>query len=244
MTIPAASRRTLAAAVAGVLGAAAALGCGFVRDAKQVIDTATILGDFADRLGQAQELTYTAEYSVSGGDPVTLVRQPPNSAFVGRSGTFIVTREAILVCGTHNGATSCQRIPGAGQLDPSAAGPLAGVVGAGFIPPELALGLVTAAALVPGATVTESERRIGGEDSLCADVKGAGNAAQPGEQALQDFSVCVTETGVLAAFNGTSTTGERASIELHSVRATADATAFHPPAGAAIVDVTALPSGR
>ena len=54
--------------------------------------------------------------------------------------------------------------------------------GPGFVTPELALGLIAAAALVPGAKVEQSERSIAGQDSLCATASGLEAAASPGDK--------------------------------------------------------------
>jgi hypothetical protein len=115
------------------------------------------------------------------------------------------------------------------------------VAGPGFVTPELALGLVIAAAVVPGADVSKSEKTVAGQKSLCANVTGLDAAATPGDgDAPKDFSVCVTEVGILASFSGTSTSGETLSVELTGYSETADPSAFAPPAGAEIVDVTQL----
>jgi hypothetical protein len=233
--------RVLVATLATVLGAAS-LGCGLIDQAKNLVDTAQVLSDFADRLGKSASLTYTADYRVKDGDTVTLVQQPPNSAFLGKTGSFIFTQEYMYVCGTEKGVTSCQRTPNqAKSVGGADAGVVAGVTGPGFVTPEIALGLIAAAAFVPGAKVETSERTIAGEKSLCANATNLDAAASPGdEDAPKDFAVCVTETGILASFSGTTTSGEKAEIELVKYSATADAKALAPPDGAKIVDVTTL----
>ncbi|HEX6870539.1 MAG TPA: hypothetical protein VF163_05525 [Micromonosporaceae bacterium] len=233
--------RVLVAAVATTL-AAGSLGCGLINQAKDIVGTAQVLSDFADRLGKASKLTYTAEYKTSSGDKVTMVQQPPNSAFLGKSGRFIFTADSMYLCSTEQKALTCQKSPIQGANAGAAnAGLVAGVTGPGFITPELALGLIAAAAFVPGAKVEQSEKTIAGEDSLCATASGLEAAASPGDKdAPKDFSVCVTEAGILASFSGTSTTGEKVSIELTKYSTSADASAFEPPAGAKIVDVTQI----
>jgi len=248
MTIPA-PRRTFAVVVALALGAATALGCGLIKDAKHVIDTASVLGDFADRLGKAETLTYTAEYAATGPDgkseKVTLVQKPPNSAFLSKDGRFVFTPDFMLVCDTEAGKPACSRAPNQSEkMDATTSGAVATAVGAGFVTPELALGLVVAAALVPGAKVKESERKIAGQDSLCADVTGVDKGTQNGDEVLKDFSVCVTQTGILSAFNGVANTGEKVSVELTRYTPSADETAFAAPAGAKVTDVSSLPAGN
>ena len=226
---------------------AATLGCGLISKAKNIAGTAQVLSDFADRLGKAAKLTYTAEYQVNGAnsatDKVTLVQQPPNVAIVGQDGgIFITTAEAMFFCDKASGAVSCQKTPNnaakAAAADPAM---VSGVAGPGFITPEIALGLVAAAAFVPGATVDQSNRTIAGQSSLCANATGLEKAASPGDtSAPKDFSVCITEAGILASFSGTSTDGQQAKIELTKYSDKADPSAFAPPAGATVVDVTAI----
>jgi hypothetical protein len=222
--------------------AVGSLGCGVLNQAKNIAEAASVLGDFADRLGKAATLTYTAEYQVSGGEKVTLVQQPPSAAFIGTSGRFIFTPEFMYLCGEDKGKLSCQKSPNqTGNTSAGESGFVAGVAGPGFVTPELALGLVIAAAVVPGADVSKSEKTVAGQKSLCANVTGLDAAATPGDgDAPKDFSVCVTEVGILASFSGTSTSGETISVELTGYSETADPSAFAPPAGAEIVDVTQL----
>lgn len=218
--------------------AAAGFGCGIIDQAKNLVDTATVLSDFADRLGRAASLTYTAEYAVTGGDKVTLVQQPPNAAFISDKGRFIFTSDTLYLCGVEDGTMTCQKSPNqAADVNAADAGFVAGVAGPGFVTPELALGLVAASALVPGAKVSQSTKTIAGQESLCADVTGVDQADTSGDESLQDFSVCVTEVGILASFHGTSTEGETLGIELTKYSGSADPSAFAPPAGAKIIDV-------
>ncbi|HEY0696562.1 MAG TPA: hypothetical protein VGD43_01990, partial [Micromonospora sp.] len=228
-----------------VLGAGT-LGCGIIDTVQNAVDTAGVLSGFADRLGKASQLTYTAKYKLTAGEggTVTLVQAPPRSAIVNGDQRLIFTPEHMTVCD----GKQCQQAPNtaaaAGAAD---AGLVAGVAGPGFVTPELALGLVAAAALVPGSDVSTANRTIAGQDSLCAEVTGikdpnADANGGTGGELLEDFSVCVTEAGVLAAFDGKSNTGERIAIELVSYSDQASSKAFQPPAGAEVVDVTQLPT--
>lgn len=223
---------------------AASLGCGLISQAKNLVQSAKILGDFADRLGKSEQLTYTAEYQVTSGDKekVTLVQQPPNVAYLGKDGSrVILTQEFLFLCSPENGQMSCQKSANQTGTTSSAAdaGAISTVAGQGFVTPEIAIALVAAAALVPGAKVAESTKTIAGEKSLCADVTGLESAASPSDsEALQNFSVCVTESGVLASFNGALTSGEKGGVELIKFSDDVDPSAFEPPAGAEIVDLT------
>lgn len=232
---------------------AGALGCGFINQAKNFVDTAGVLSNFADRLGKAATLTYTADYKVSGQDEkgkakaeptVKLVQQPPNAAFITDDGRFIFTTDFTYLCSTDNGAMTCQKTPNsAPDVTAADGGLIAGVAGPFFVTPEIALGLIAAAAFVPGAKVNQTDKTIGGQKSLCAEVTNLENAAStPGDkETLHDFSVCVTEEGVLASFSGSLQNGETAKVELVSYSADADKAAFVPPKGAKIVETGATP---
>ena len=244
--------RALTGATALVL-IAASLGCGLIQGAKNLVDTAGVLSNFADRLGKAATLTYTAEYKVSGQDAkgkakeeptVKLVQQPPNAAFITDEGRFIFTSGFTYLCSTDKGTMTCQKTPNqSADVTAADAGLISGVAGPFFVTPEIALGLIAAAAFVPGAKVTQTDKTIGGQKSLCAEVTSLENAGStPGDkEALHDFSVCVTEEGVLASFSGSLQNGESAKVELVSFSADADKAAFAPPKGAKIVETGATP---
>jgi outer membrane lipoprotein-sorting protein len=243
MTTRSRSVARLVAIPAAILIGAASLGCGFISN---VIDTANALGEFSERLGKAQQLTYTAVYTTDTGDEVTLAQQPPNSSYADKDARFIITADHMMVCDNDSpgGKLVCNRVPNsAGAATGDEAAALSAALGGGFIPPELALSLVAAAALVPGSDVETNERKVGGLDSLCADVTGLEGAAAEGEETpLKDFSVCVADNGVLTSFKGTLTDGEEAKIELKSFSTKVDPKAFTAPAGAKVVDVDQLPT--
>ncbi|MEV0716498.1 hypothetical protein [Asanoa sp. NPDC050611] len=231
-TNPRTTARVATVAAAVVLGGLT-LGCGLVQNA---VDTAQTLGEFSDRLGRSAELTYTAEYRTDDAT-VTFVQRPPNSAVLGADGRLIFSPTAMIMCDKRE----CQRAPHAGAVAGPDADLVAAVGGAGFLTPELALGLVAAAAIVPGTDVSTSEREIAGQDSLCADVDGIEDpqtGAQPGD--MKSFSVCVTDSGLLASFSGETHGGERTAIELVSYSDKVDPAAFAPLKGAKVVDVTDL----
>jgi len=229
-----------------------ALGCGFINSAKNFVDTAGVLSNFADRLGKAAALTFTAEYKVSGQDEkgkakeeptVKLVQQPPNAAFITDDGRFIFTSDFSYLCSTEKSTMTCQKSPNQSpDVSAADAGLIAGVAGPFFVTPEVALGLIAAAAFVPEAKVTQTDKTIAGQKSLCAEVTNLEKAASKEEKdALHDFSVCVTEDGVLASFSGSLQNGETAKVELVSYSAEADKAAFAPPKGAKIVETGATP---
>ncbi|WP_326559917.1 hypothetical protein [Micromonospora sp. NBC_01796] len=215
--------------------AALGAGCGVISTVQNAVDTAGALSEFADRLGKAAALTYTAEYTIVGAEQasVTLAQQPPRSVLVNGDGRLITTPDSMIICD----GGECQRTPNNASTGPDAA-MVAGVAGPAFITPELALGMVAAAAIVPNTDVDTSERTIAGQDSLCADVTGIKDPQGGTDELLQDFSVCVTDSGVLASFTGTSNTGTHASIELVKFADSVDERLFAPPANATLTDLT------
>lgn len=222
--------------------AAGSLGCGLIGQAKNLVDNVSALSDFADRLGNAQTLTYTAEYTTEDGSTVTLVQQPPNTAYVAKDSRFIFTSEATFLCSTEQAILTCQKSPNSSStMDAGDSGLAAGIGGPGFITPELALGLILAASIIPGASVSQSDKTIAGQSSKCATATGLEAAAEEGDTDVpKEFTVCVTDSGVLASFSGVSTSGEKKAIELKKYDESADAALFAPPPGAKIVDVTSL----
>jgi hypothetical protein len=242
MTFPASRIATVTAAVAV---AATLLGCGVLSQVKQAASNITTISDLAEKLGKADKLTFTAEYKLSDGSVASVVQQPPNSAYVGRNGRFIVTADAFYLCGTGNGAMSCQKTANTGgSLDAANAGLIPSVAGAGFVSAPIALALLTAASISPGAKVDKTERKIAGQSSTCIKVSGIKGDNDPSTSDVKDFSACVTDSGLLASFSGDLNNGEHASIEMTRYSGSADAKAFAPPAGAQVVDVDRLqPAG-
>jgi len=238
--------RILIVALSTVL-VASVMGCGIIGKVQSVANAVKTLGDMADRLKAADNLTYTAKYNVDGADPVTVSQQPPNSAIIGKDGRFIVTPDATFLCSTEKAVLTCQKSPsvGADQVGAQDASLIAGIAGQGFISPELALGLILAASVVPGAKVEQSNKTIAGQKSLCATASNLDAAASPGDTSgPKEFSVCVADSGVLTSFTGTDGDGSHKGITMTSFSTTADATAFAPPPGAKIVDVTQLASPK
>jgi hypothetical protein len=232
--------RVLVVATAATL-LAASLGCGLISQAKGIVDNVATLGDFADRLGKAQNLTYTAEYAVDGRKKdtahLTLAQLPPNTVFIGDKGRYLFTSDAMYLCDVKGGATTCTKSPNAAGQAGANGSALAGLAGGTFVSPELALGLILAASVVPGAKVEKSEKKVAGQDTLCAKVSGLEAAATAGDKdAVHDFSVCITNDGVLAEFAGTLQNGETAKVVMNRYKASADAKLFELPKGAKIVD--------
>jgi hypothetical protein len=232
--------RGLAAGLAIAL-AATGLGCGLVDQAKDIVANASALSDFVERLNSAAQLTYTADYKVVDGKPVTLVQQPPNAAYLSGEGRYILTPDALYLCSKDGGKTRCQRSPNSGVDGADSAGMMAAFAGPGFVSTPIVLAIMTAAIVVPDAKIEQSNKTIAGQDSLCATATGLDSVAEAGDgDAPKEFSVCVTEAGVLASYHGVSVDGTELGVERTKFSDQADPKAFLPPKGATIVDVGQL----
>jgi len=239
---PAASR-ILTAAVATVLGAGA-LGCGVINQVKQTVDNVSAISDLADRLGKSGQLTFTAEYKTEDGSTTTVVQQPPKAAYLGKDGRFILTDDALYSCTGKTGAKIvCQKSPvQTGQLSSAdQAAYLSAVAGGGFVNTEMALALMTAAAIVPGVKIAQTTATIAGQKSDCLDVTGIPKDAQPNAVTAKEFHVCVAENGLLTRFKGVGTDDKALGVELTKYGDKVDAQAFVPPKGAQIIEGSTPP---
>lgn len=237
------TRGIAATGLAAVLVSASA-GCGALSSAHTLVDRAGLLGSMAAKISHAQKATFQATYTVGGSGgtdtaTVTVVQQPPSSAFVTASNRIISTGGQTYVCETGRGTADCRRTATAGgSVDPSGA---LGVTG--FVSGELALGVMSAAMLVPNAQVTRSSQTIAGQPTSCVTVSGLDQAlagvlpsgsADTADTGLSDFSVCITDGGVLARFSGGLTDGGHGDVLLTDYSATVDPALLEPPAGATI----------
>ena len=187
------------------------MGCGLIGKAQQVVGAAKILSDFSDRLGERPEAhLHRRRTRWTGGDPVTLTQQPPNSAYIGKTGRFIFTRRPCTCAAPRTAVLTCQKSAPTSGRRRRAATPAwwPGSAGPGFVSPALALGLIAAAVLVPGAKVDESNKTIAGQSSRARQrPTWTPPPARATRTRRKDFTVCVTDGGVLASFTGTDTAG-------------------------------------
>jgi hypothetical protein len=235
--------RAAVVAAAVVLGAAT-LGCGFIANVGTAVDNLAAVGDLTEKLTKSAKLTFTARYSlVDASGTATVVQEPPNAAYAGTDGTFILTRDALYMCNGNVPAT-CQRAPNSmeGKAPIDYAAYATSVAGGGFISAPMAITMLGAASIVPGVKIETNSREIAGLAGTCLHATGISSPerAGAGNVDLTELTVCVADNGVLTAFSGTGTDGSRVGVELASYSATVDPAAFAPPAGAKVVDVTAL----
>jgi hypothetical protein len=228
-------------AIITVLGVTA-LGCGVISQAKQAVDNLATVADLANKLGTSSTLTYTADYKLDDQTVATVVQQPPSVAVMGKDGRFIFTQDAIYLCDKKKKPATCQKTANTAgpQLDQTSAAYLPAVAGTGFVSAPVALVILTAASVAPGATVEKSERTIAGLKSTCLKVSGIPEDKDPKTVDLREFSACVSDNGLLTSFSGVDSAGTRLAVEMSRYSETVDAKAFQPPAAYQIVDVDRL----
>lgn len=221
-------------------------GCGVGRVSGRAVDTADVLGGFAERLSEGRQSVHTATYRVGSDGPVTVVRRASETAFLTDRAMLIVTDEYLVRCREE----ICERAPASVR---GAADALADVAGPSFVTLETALATVAAAALTPGAKAKPVRQTISGHEADCVEVTGlavagpgASGTAAPEPAAPVppgDFTVCLTDTDVLALFRGTLATGRPVEVELTRLAWAAASSSFTPPPDAVVTDVPALTAG-
>ncbi|OLB78343.1 MAG: hypothetical protein AUI14_13630 [Actinobacteria bacterium 13_2_20CM_2_71_6] len=231
--------RTIAITAAAAVAVTVTMGCGILSAAGNLANNISAIGDLADKINKSEQLTYQADYRLDDGSTVTVAQQPPDSADVSDKGRFISRGNVWYLCDKSTGSWVCERTSTEGAT-PGSAPLAAGMAGNGFISAPMAVAVLTAAAIVPHAKVEQSSDTIAGQKSTCAKVSNLEQAQQNETEKLKDFTVCITESGVLARFSGTATAGTKAKVELTKYATTVDPALFQPPAGAKINDVDQL----
>jgi hypothetical protein len=217
---------------AAVIATAMMLGCGMFGQVRQSADTISAVGDLAGKLENSDRLTYTADYRLGDGSPATVTRQPPNAAATSRSGRFVATPQTVLVCGAQN---SCQSaLNRTGEYDVTNADLVPSAVGGDLVPVPTVLAMLSSGAVNSDAKVTRTTKKIAGRPSTCLKITGIRNEDHPQRHA---FTVCVTDDGVLAAFDGDVDRGRTAHLELTGFTTAVDPRAFAPPPGAQVSNV-------
>lgn len=237
-------RRGLIGGVVAWLLLLAPAGCG-------TSEEPDLLNDLAARLDRAGDLTFTAEYRLTGGATVTIAQSqhPRRAAYAYPGGKLIATDTQTADCRpTANRGTRCVLTPppstttdpaldllasaaaqGLADDDPAApasptrAGTAGTTTGTGLVTPSAAMRLVSSAVL-DGATITRHDATIAGEPATCVGVYGPGG-----------FTACITARGLLGSFTGTID-GAAVQCELTRFDQTVDETAFALPPGATVDD--------
>ncbi len=224
--MPAASTR-LRLLAALVVTSLTVTGCQTLDDAGRAIGHADLVNDLASRLDQALTLTYSADYQLAAGQTATIAQaqEPARSAYTWPGGKLTVTEDATTRCETTGGRTVCTlEPPPAGTTKPSVT-VFTEAERQGLVTPPAVVGLLTAAALDPDASITSGDTTLAGRHATCVEVSGSAD----------DFNACVTTDGALASFTG-QVDGKPVDLALTRYRESVESTAFDPPPGAGMVD--------
>lgn len=206
-------------------------GCQSMDDAGQVIDRASLVNDLASRLDGSGELTYSADYQLTGGRAATIAQaqEPLRSAYVYPGGKVTVTAEATTECHTASGATTCTLTAPPTPANKPAVTLFENAGAQGLVAPTVVISLLTAAALDTDAVIEQSDTTVAGRHATCVQVERVQNAA------ASKFDACITTEGVLGSFAGV-VNGSAVDIALTRYRDAVDADDFAVPAGATVVD--------
>jgi hypothetical protein len=224
--MPAASTTFRMLAVS-VIASLTVTGCQTLDDAGSAMGRADLVNDLAIRLDRALELTYSADYQLPGGKTAAIAQaqDPARSAYTYPGGRLTVTPEATTSCTATSGRTVCTLVapPTPGSRPTVAL--FAEANKQGLVTPPVVVGLLTAAALDPEATIAQSDTTLAGHHATCVEV----------QRSEGDFTACVTTEGVLGSFTG-PVDGKPMELALSRYTESVDSAAFDVPAGAGVVD--------
>jgi hypothetical protein len=223
-------RLALLTAVA-VTVAAGLSGCLAVTSAQPGTGRAQLVRDLADRLTRSGGVPYTATYRLGQGSSATIVQaaDPSRLAYTYPGGKLVLTPQQAADCRGQGGAVSCTLTPPPSPTTDLGAALTSELAAHGFVPPPMAIDLLTAAALDPDAVVTTHDTTIAGENATCVDINGQQSTV------AGQFEVCVTTDGLLGSFSGL-VSGLQVDLSLDRYEQTVAPDAFDLPAGAHIVD--------
>ncbi|WBB77445.1 hypothetical protein O7606_14230 [Micromonospora sp. WMMD882] len=202
-------------------------GCQALEETGRVIGRGDLVNDLAARLDGAHELTYSADYQLSGDRSVSIAqsRDPVRTAYTYPGGKISVTAEAATTCRTTGRPVCTLTLPPTPANRPSVA-VFSEAEKQGMITPPAVMGLLTAAALDPDAVIEETDTSLAGHPATCVDVRSA---------EVTPFTACVTVEGVLGSFTG-QVDGEPTELALRAIRQSVDEAAFDLPPGAGVDD--------
>ena len=188
-------RRRLATAV--VLLCAATAGCSDLDEPGHGLTRNDLVADLAAQMTSAADLTYEANYQLSGGEKATVAqtRKPARTAYVYPGGKVTVTADATTECRTAK-TTTCTLTAPVTPASPAPATFVAGAGQSGLIHPATVLALLNAAVLDNDVQVEQHDTTIAGRHATCVQLAGVDDAA------ARDFTTCITNEGVLGSFDG------------------------------------------
>lgn len=222
-------RRAVVVLVAAASGALA--GCTSISDAQQVIDRAHLVNELASRLDHSTELTYTADYQLTGGELATIAQAqtPLRTAYTYPGGKFATTPDATVDCRTAAGAMTCTLTSPPSPSTDATTLLLGALRDRGVVPPTLVVNLLTAASLSSNVEIRQHDTTLAGEHATCVDVTGVENAQSSA------FDACITTAGVLGSFKG-EIDGNPMDISLVRYATSTSTDAFDVPGNAQTVD--------
>ncbi|BCJ64421.1 hypothetical protein [Polymorphospora rubra] len=205
-------------------------GCQTLGDAGQVIDRAELVNDLASRLDRSTELTYSADYQLSGGQTASIVQaqKPVRAAYTYPGGKLTVTDEATVIC-VSEGELTCTITPPPSPSAKPAITVFQNAGNQGLVTPTLVINMLTTAALDADAIIEQTDTTIAGRHATCVKV------GEVADTAAANFTACVTTEGVLGSFRGV-VEGKPVELAMSRLRDAVDPTAFEVPAEATVVD--------
>ena len=220
--------RVLSGSAAAVLLLA---GCQSIEDGERVIGRADLVNDLAARLDRSGDLTYSAEYQLSGGRSASIsqTQKPQRAAYSYPGGKVTVTVDATAECDTAGPKPTCTLDPPPTATTRPSVTVFTSANHRGLVTPPVVIGLLTAAALDPDATIEQKDTTVAGRHATCVTVEGVDNAES------SRFDACVTNEGVLGSFRGLLD-GQQVDVALSRYRTQVDGGAFDLPRGVGVVD--------
>lgn len=210
-----------------VIASLTVTGCQALEDTSRVIGRSDLVNELAARLDSAHELTYSAEYQLTGGQTVSIAQshKPVRTAYTYPGGKISVSKEAMATCRTADRPVCTLDVPPTPSARPSVA-VFTEAERQGMVTPPAVMGLLTSAALDPGAVIEQRDTTLAGRPATCVDVRAT---------EVPPFSACVTTDGVLASFTGTFD-GRPTELALSRISDSVDEAAFELPADSSVVD--------
>lgn len=218
--------------------------CGAATAVNSALNAAGQMSQYEEKIQAGLTLTYKATYTDTDGTTTTVEQQPPNSAFVSGTNSYIVAGTTSYSCDLSTPPGTCLKTTYDNSSDAAGALMLSSFFAGGFMAPAMLLPFMELAALEPGVKVQQSNQTIAGQNSTCVQVSGVPGGGTSATDAPSSFTVCVTDGGVISKYSGTDSDGKPEGMTLTSYSSTVDPSMFQPPAGATITDASnPFPSG-
>ncbi len=232
----------IAATAAAVTATVAA--CGAASAVNSALGAAGAMSQYETKIQAGLTATYKATYADTDGTTTTVEQQPPNSAFISGTSSFLVDGTTSYSCDLSTPPGSCVKTTYDNSSDAAGALALSNFFSGGFMAAGMLLPFMELAALEQGVKVTQSTQTIAGQNSNCVQVTGVPGGGAGATDAPSSFTVCITDSGVVSKYASTDSDGKPDGMTLTSYSSTVDPSLFQPPAGATITDANnPFPSG-